>query len=136
MKAQTIFLRDEGLRQRAIQHIAGLNLDRHWEITIKPHTKRRTLSQNGLMFLWVDRVVAHVQEHIGHDKDDIHEFFKQKFLQPRIVQMGGDERVYYSSKNLTTAEMSEYMDRIYAFCTSDLGLFLPVPEDLGRDKAA
>ena len=136
MPKETIIIRDEGLRKLALLTIGALDLEKPWVLTIERETKRRTLSQNALMFMWIDEVVRHVHEHTGHDKDEIHEFFKAKFLSCTWVQIGSETHFYRSTKNHTTAQMTDYMNKIYAWATTELGLFLPVPEDLGRDKAA
>ena len=136
MAKETIIITNEALRKTALFTIGALDLEKPWKLTIERETKRRTLSQNALLWKWLDEVTQHVMEHTGHDKDELHEFFKAKFLPARNVSVGAYLASYRSTKNLTTAEMSEYMDRIYAFCTSELGLFLPVPEDLGRERAA
>ena len=136
MAKETVIISDENTKFRVAKIIGGLNLDKPWVVSWERHTKRRTLSQNSLMFMWIDRVVAHVHEHTGHDKDEIHEWFKCKFAPVRIVDIGGEAKEYRSTKNYTTAEMTDYMNKIYAWATTELGLFLPVPEDLGRDKAA
>jgi hypothetical protein len=127
-----IILRDETLRQRVIKLIGALNLDKLWQITIEPYRKKRSLSQNALMWKWIEEVVQHVYQHTGQDKDDIHEFFKARFLSPRWVKIADWRIRYYTTRKMTTAEMSTYMDAIYAFCTSELGLFLPLPEEMGR----
>jgi hypothetical protein len=127
-----IIIRDEGLRQRVLDVIGKLNLDKLWQVTIEPYRKKRSLSQNALMWKWIDEVVKHVYETTGQDKDDIHLIFKQKFANVKCVGLGGDEYLVRSTRKMTTAEMSTYMDAIYAFCTSELGLFLPLPEEMGR----
>ena len=132
MAKETLIIRNESLRKMVLLTIGALDLAKPWRVTIERETKRRTLSQNALMFMWIDRVVKHVHEYTGHDKDEIHEWFKSKFAPVRIVDMHGEAVEYRSTKNFNTAEMTEYMNKIYAFCTTELGLFLPVPEDLGR----
>ena len=136
MAKEEIIIRNESLRKTALLTIGALDLAKPWRVTIERESKRRTLSQNALLWKWIDEVVRHVVEHTGHDKDEIHEFFKAKFLTPRRVAMGGDAVLYYTTKPLSTIEMAAYMEKIYAWATTELGLFLPVPEDLGRDKAA
>ena len=119
-------------RQVVQNHIASLNLDKPWAITIEPHREKRTLSQNALMWKWHEEVVKYVHEATGQDKDDIHEHLKQKFLTPKITEINGEISKRWSTKGLSKAEMSEYMNKIYAWATSEMGLLLPVPEDLGR----
>ena len=135
MAKETIIIRGEDQRKLALLTIGALDLTKPWKLTIERETKRRTLSQNALMWLWLDGVAQHVMEHTGHDKDDIHAFFKQKFLEPRHVTIGGDDCFLYSTRNLTRSEMTAYIGKIYAWATTELGLFLPIPEDLGRDSA-
>ena len=131
-----IIIRDEDGRQRALDTIGLLNIEKPWQIEWKPYVKRRSLSQNALMWKLVGAVVDHVKDHTGHDADEIHEFFKQKFLMPKGISMGGEVYEYRSTKKLTTAEMSSYMDAIYRWATSDLGLVLPVPEEMHERAAA
>lgn len=130
MKANpTVIIRDEGMRTRVVQHITALNIDKPWAITIEPHKERRSLSQNALMWKWINEVAQYVHEATGQDSDDVHEFFKAKFLPPRIVELGGEIIEWRTTTRLTTAEMSEYMNKIYAWVTTELGLLLPVPQD-------
>lgn len=128
MKATCLTLWDEPARQRVLSHIANLNIERPWDITIGRHVKKRSLSQNALMWAWINRVVEEVSDYTGMDADKVHEHFKAKFLTSEMIEMGGETTEYRSTKNLSTAEMADYMNRIYAFCTTELGLLLPVPE--------
>ncbi len=127
-----IILRGDGQRQEAISQIAALDLSRPWEVTIAPYRRRRTLSQNALMWTWIHRVAAAVSDHTGMDADDVHEFFKHKFLTPKIIEIGGETVERYSTRDKSTAEMSAYMERIYAFCAG-LGVVLPTPDEYMRD---
>lgn len=121
-------------RQLAIGVLQCLSLDgKEWQVTIERKKKRRTLSQNALMWKWLNEVAQQIQKETGQDADDVHEFFKARFLPKRIVEIGDEtETLIGSTKKLTTAEMSEYMNRIHAWAASELGIYLPVPEDLGR----
>lgn len=127
---ETVIIRDEPLRQRVVDLIQALNIEKPWEVTVKRHTKRRTLAQNRLYWRWVTVAADHVSQHTGYDKDDIHDFFKQKFLIPRQVIIGETISVIYSTKNLSMAEMSQYCENIDRWCASELGVMLPKPEEL------
>ena len=129
---QTIIIRDEVLRKRVIDLIGALNLDKPWLITLEPHRKRRSLSQNSLMWCWLNEVAGHVSQHTGMDIDDIHEAFKQKFLPAKIKEVLGETLDVRSTTKLTTLEMVAYMDRIYAWVTSELGVLLPLPQDFQK----
>lgn len=126
---------DSASRDRVIAHLAHLNVDKKWTVELKRKSTRRTLNQNALMWKWHSGVVKAVCTDTGNDAEDIHEFFKRKFLTPQIVEIGGETIERYSTKNLSTKEMHEFMERIYAFVTGDLGILLPLPIEYGRDAA-
>ena len=129
MSNHPAILHDETVRRAVIESIQALDLSRPWAVTIAPHRRRRTLNQNALMWAWLDQVEGYVGEYTGMDRDDIHEFLKSKFLPPRYVVIGGEtKQVSPSTRKLNTAEMGEYMDRIHAWASTELGLRLPVPE--------
>lgn len=133
MTPDTIIIRDDTLRQRVITLIYELNLldGKAWEITIKRHRKKRTLSQLRLKWMWVDEVADHVAKYTGHTSDEINEWFKGQFLPepPPIIVEGVSVPGKRSTKNLTTVEMSEFMTRIHAWATSELGMLLTLPEE-------
>lgn len=126
---QTVIIRDEVLRARVIGLIQAINLDKPWRVTVEPYRKRRSLSQNSLMWLWLNEVADHVSQHTGMDADDIHEFFKQKFLSAKIIEVAGETVECRTTTKLTTLEMSDYMNRIYAFVTAELGVLLLLPQE-------
>ena len=102
MAKETIIIRGVGGRRLALNKIVGLNIEKPWVLTIERETKRRTLSQKALMWSWIEGVVKHVHEYTGHDKDEIHEWFKSKFAPVRIVDMHGEAVEYRSTKNFNT----------------------------------
>ena len=111
----------------AIQQIERLNLDKDWQIEVKPYHATRTLSQNALLHKWLGIIASET----GNDLDDIKDIMKQRFLPPIFVDVGGEEfETRRSTAKLTTVEMSEFMERILAFASSDLGIILPVPGDM------
>ena len=105
--------------------IAKLNLDRPWFIEVKRHIKKRSLSQNALYWKWVG-VIAN---ETGNDSDMLHEFFKNKFLQPVEFQVGGHVFSYRTTTKLPIDQMSAYMTKVQAFAASELGILLPIPEE-------
>lgn len=122
---------DERGRKRVLAVLSTLDLTKPWQVLIEPHRKKRTLSQNNLMWAWLEQVAQLIHEDTGTDKDDIHEFFKLKFLPVRTITVHGETRhIPGSTTKLSTAEMMAYMDKINAWATSELGLILPTPEDL------
>lgn len=126
MKKQTIIIRDPATRARAINFIALLNADKAWEVQIAPHKKGRSVQQNSLYWKWLGIISAET----GHDADEIHEFCKIKFLPPVFVEINGEvHEARRTTTKLKVDEMSSYMNRVYAWATSELGILLPLPED-------
>jgi hypothetical protein len=129
-KRPALVIRDPQMRARVAELIGSLDLSKPWKVTVEPYRKARTLSQNALMWKWHGEVVKAVCRETGNDADDIHEFFKRKFLTPKVVEINGETVERYTTTTLTAGEMSEFMNRIYAFVTTELGLLLPLPEEM------
>ena len=137
-RKQTIVVSDDRTRMRAIRVLQNIDASKPWEITVQRKRKRRTLNQNALMWKWINEVADAVAQHTGHDADDIHEFFKAKFLPVagrKVVEIDGETVERRTTTALDTADMGRYMDAIYAFVVNELGVLLPVPEEYGRDAA-
>lgn len=120
-------LRSDAVRANCIRAIQALRLDgKPWHVRIEPFKKRRTLSQNALMWAELNWIVDAIGRETGNDADDLHRFFKNKFLPPRIIEVNGEVmELEPTTTTLTTVGMSEYMERIRAWCASELGLVLP-----------
>lgn len=120
-------LRSDAVRANCIRAIQSLRLDgKPWHVRIEPYKKRRTLSQNALMWAELNWIVDAIGRETGNDADDLHRFFKRKFLPPRIIEINGEVmELEPTTTTLTTVGMSEYMERIRAWCASELGLVLP-----------
>ncbi len=131
MSREPYIIRDETGRDRIRDLVGGLDMSKPWSIIVEPYRKKRSLSQNALYWRWIGLVA----QETGNANDDVHEAFKAKFCPPRTIKMGDDERDIRSTAKLTTADMQAYMDAVYAFVTTELGMLLPIPEELGRDAA-
>ena len=121
-----IIIRDEAMRQRVIEHIAALNIERPWTIEIKRHVKKRSLSQLALYWMWIE-VIA---KETGNDNDMLHEFVKAKFLTPVTHEVFGETFHQRTTTKLPIDEMSQFMEKVNAFAGAELGILLPQPEEL------
>ena len=130
MSRHPFTIRDEEARQRALFLIASLDLKRIWQVTVEPYRKQRSLSQNGLYWRWVEII----SNDTGNDVDAIHDYLKGKFLTPKEMEIAGEKFMCRSTRKLDTKTMSEYMDRCYSWAGSDLGIFLPIPEEMHLPK--
>lgn len=128
MSRQPMTIRDEITRQLVASLIMGLSLEKPWQVTVQPVKKRRTLSQNNLYWSWVEKIA----QETGNDRDDVHEALKGKFAPARSIALGDETATVLSTARLETDAMSAYMDKVYHFAASELGILLPLPEELGR----
>lgn len=130
MADQIKIIRDENSRTYAIAFIEGLDLSRAWEITVAPHKKKRSLSQNALMW----KIFEIIGQETGNSKRDVEQFYNDEFLNGREITMGTETKlVRRSTADLNTTEESEFISKIYAHATGFLGIFLPHPDDRGRE---
>lgn len=133
--ASTFTIGDETGRKRVLDFITNLTVDlkKPWKLTLEPLKKKKTASQNRLMWLWLDEVAGEISKESGHTSDEVHDFMKKKFLSPKRIEINGEILDRYSTKDLTVAEMTEYLNRIYIWGTSEMGMFLTFPGDQGRE---
>ena len=129
MKKQEIHLANNDTRQRLIEFFANLNLEKPWTVTIAPFRQKRTLSQNALMWKWLNEVAEAAADYTGFSADELHDYFKGRFCPVKEVTIAGVTVERRSTANLTVDEMSEYMTRVHAFVTTELGLYLTLPEE-------
>lgn len=102
-----------------------------YNVTIVRHRERRTVDQNRLLWLWVNCI----SDETGQDKDDLHEYFKQKFLGFDTKTLWGVQVFKsVSTASLDTLQFTQYLERIRAFAAAELGIELPDPQDQYWDQ--
>ncbi len=122
-----IILRTPEQKVWAKGQIDSLDLTNPWVLTIKRHTKKRSISQNNLLHKWLD-IIA---DETGNSPEDVKEAMKEQFLGMVEVSIGGmPYMVRKHTSALSTEEMTTFMNQIYVFAAEDLDIHLPVPEDL------
>lgn len=125
-KSRTIVVRDEVAKQRIIRGIQMADLQdsagRWLLVTIARKQRRRSLRQNALYWAWM-KIVA---DFTGGDSDEIHLAFRGKFLGYRDV---AGQSIPRSTAKTETPEFAEYLNKIEAYCATELGLVLPQPND-------
>lgn len=121
----SIILRTEEQRHRALEIIGRLNLGKPWKVTIERHTQKRSLQQNA----WMHKIFSVVADHTGNSMEDIKLAYKDMFLGKVAVEFGDEVRmVPRSTARLSTQEMSEFTEKIMAHAQSELGIILPAQE--------
>lgn len=102
------------------------------EISVKPYKKSRSNAQNRLYWCWL----SVLSQEIGYTKDELHEFFKHKFLGSEYKTVFGAEvLIANSSADLKVQEFTDYLTQIEVFAMSH-GFMLPhtpdYDESMGR----
>ncbi len=126
MKPQTFYTNSPEDRARLVSFVERIPMDKPLVWKVEEKKKRRSLSQNNLYHKWA----AIIADDTGNDPDDMKTILKRKFLTPRLVEFNGEIEEVYSTKGLSTEEMSKFMKRIEAFSVGELGILLPIPEEL------
>ena len=93
-------------------------------ITIEKEKKFRSNQQN--RWLWGIAYKA-LSDLTGYKSDEIHEFCKQKFLQPKEIMIGEDKHDICSTRKLTTTEFMGYKADIQQWAAETLDLVIPDP---------
>jgi len=92
------------------------------ELTLGKKKENRTLNQNDLMWA-INTLVAN---ELGWEKDDLHEFFKEKFSPKKKITVKGVETIIpKGTSHFTKEEFSEYIERIKRFAAIELGIVIP-----------
>lgn len=80
-------------------------------ISIKTSRPKRSVAQNNFYWLYL----GIISKETGNDMEDLHEFFKGKFLGGEIIEIFGEKvRRKGSTTNLSINDFSEYIDKISA----------------------
>ena len=89
------------------------------ELTVYKRRKRRSKSQNQYVWGIVYEVIS---ESTGYTTDEVHEAMKMLFLR---VHRDGLPDTVRSTSDLTTAEFSDYVDKIKRWASEKLGCYIP-----------
>jgi hypothetical protein len=112
-------------REMVIAQIKRLDLGKTYTVEITEKKSRRTISQNSLYWLWL----TCIEHETGTDRDDLHEYFKRKYLTPDRVQIFGQYYDRFSTKDLNTTQFKYLLDHIQVFAQAELAITLPDPDD-------
>jgi hypothetical protein len=109
---KSFILRDNAIRDRAIEYIASLPLEPLLEVDVYKHKKKRTTQQNKLY--WA--ILNELAEVSPHSSEVWAEYFKQEFIgieekivNGRVIKRG------ISTTTLSTTEFADYVTRIQVF---------------------
>lgn len=108
-----------------------------YTLTIKRKTKQRSTDQNSLMWMWFRCVGGALREFTGDaywsTKDGIERIQKlycKKFLTTMVVTPKGEKtELARGTKNLSTLEMSHFLEAVKTDIMTEYGIQLPLPTD-------
>ena len=116
---------DERSRKSALGVIAALDLSKPWALTIEREKRKRSLSQNALYWKWL----GIASEESGHDPDELHEYYKHRFVGAVMIDVDGESFAYRTTTGLSTAQMTAYLEKVSRDIGSRWGLALPSQTD-------
>ncbi len=100
-------------------------------VSFGKYKSSRSLEQNKLLWKWLDIIRMHIADSGGElfTAEELHEFFKAKFLPSRVVEINGEAiRCRATTTKLNTKEMSVYLESIDRHAASALHLILPMDD--------
>ena len=107
-----------------ISAIMLLSESKKWEVSVKVKPDKRSVPANKLYWLWINCIA----NDLGDNPNDVHDIFRLKFLPySESFKLGEKLISLTSTTSLDTKEFSEYLDRIRAFASVELGISLPDP---------
>ena len=113
-------------QKRLKEYLTGLKKG-EVEITIRRWRKNRTLPQNSFYWAVILELVA---EYTGMEIEEVHQTFERKFLSYRKFYKGRSYPFVRRCSSLSTAEFSEYIDKIIAFASQEFGIMFPQPNEV------
>lgn len=112
-------------RDMVIAYIQRLDISKLYTVEVLQKKYNRSISQNSLYWLWL----TCIEFETGNNRDELHEIFKRKFLDPEEIIALGETFLNWSTKQLNTTQFTYYLDHIQVFASTELGIKLPDPED-------
>lgn len=86
--------------------LRSLDWTKHWRVTVVEAKANRSLEQN--LRLW--ELYTSIGNHLGIEKDKIHELMGYKFLRYQTEIAGNAVELVKSTTKLTTKEMTDYQE--------------------------
>jgi hypothetical protein len=104
------------------------NLKGNHAVAIKKDRSKRSGNQN--RYYW-GVVLAYLSEETGFTKEEAHQLMQRMFLRyDKQMPDGTTETFVKSTTKLNTMEMEEYLENIRIFALSDLGTYIPLPNEI------
>jgi hypothetical protein len=116
---------NEQTKKAAISYIEKLPEGKRYDVSVTLHRNRRSIPQNSLYWLWLGCISCET----GNEVEDLHGYFKDRFLSRKVEIFGDEYNTGTSTKKLNTSEFTAFLDKVQQFAAGE-GIILPNPEDL------
>lgn len=104
------------------------NLKGRQAIAIKKQRAVRSASQSRYYF---GVVLSYLVDETGYTKEECHQLMGRMFLRyDKELPNGTVESFVRSTTTLSTMEMEEYLERIRVFALTELGTYIPLPNEI------
>jgi hypothetical protein len=122
-----MIIRTQDDKNKALNRISLLVLEKPWQIDIKPYKKNRTLAQNNLMWLWLTCIGSE----IGYTENEMYDIMVDKFLPDETIEYGGKQiKKNKSTSRLKVKEFTVFLEHVDRWAVSEMGIILPCPADI------
>jgi hypothetical protein len=117
----TILIDSTAKRDRAAQWLGRIPVDEAMELSLRPYKPTRSQEQNKRYF----KLLELISQKTGHDRDELHDLFKNRFLGTVEIELNGEKHtVLRSSRKLKVAEFNDFMTRAEQWAVEHLGIWL------------
>lgn len=100
--------------EHARKQIGELDLNKAWEIEVKPFSFNRSTQQNKKY--WA--LIKELANYLGYSEHEMHELMKYKFLSYKQEMLGDEMVVIPSTSKLTIKEFVDYLANVESFAVS------------------
>lgn len=125
MEANLSKVNGEVRMDRSFEMMCSLLRNGEYTVKIVRKTTPRTIAQNSLMWMWFQCI----EDYTGTTKDDIHDYYKAKFLSRDVAIGNRYVRVIGNTSKLNTLQMTDFLNKVKADAATEFGITLPLPED-------
>ncbi len=117
-------------RYKIDAYVSKLAEGTQFEVIIRPVLDSRSLKLNRTYWMYLTMV----GDELGYSKNEMHDYFKMKFLCEKMEINGELILSCKSTSDLSTKKFCEYLESIFHFCSSELGVVLPDIQDIQELK--
>lgn len=108
------------------KYLSTLEEGKEFEMVIQPVKDARSLKLNRTYWMYLTMV----GDHLGYTKEEMHDYFKAKFLCEWVVINGEQTLSCKSTAELSTKDFCLYLEEIFRYCAEKADFILPDIRDI------